>query len=110
MTLTLADLLAQNEGHLPEGWDARAHALLLPQEVAAALAAAQGAALQHRIQPVAVSGWPPYGIGADILTERWGLFREIFDLLDPALAAGVLVVPWADFVARIPAAPAEPGA
>lgn len=104
MILTLADLLASGGGHLPEGWDARGHALLLPDEVAAAVLAAQGPELRHRIQPVAVTGWPPFGLCADVLTERWGLFMPIFDALDPGLAAQVLVVSWEEFVARIPVA------
>lgn len=106
MTTTLADLLAQGNGHLPPGWDAKAHALLLPEAVAAILADVQEPELQHRIQPVAVDGWPPFGIGADVLTERWGIFRPIFDDLDPVLAAQVRVVSWEEFVSRIPVPPA----
>lgn len=102
---TLADLLAAGGGHLPEGWDARGHALLLPAEVAAALSAAQASDLLHRIQPVAVEGWPPFGIGADVLTEAGGLFRGIFQQLERGLAAQVLVVSWDEFVTRLPAAP-----
>jgi len=105
---TLADLLALGNGGLPEGWDARGHALLLPVEVAAAVAAAQQAGdLRHRIEPVAVEGWPPYGIGADVLTEANGLFLPVFQLLDRALAAEVMVVSWADFVSRLPPASDE---
>jgi hypothetical protein len=104
MTQTLADLLALNGGRLPEGWDARAHALLLPQEVRDALLAAQPQGLSHQVRPVAVTGWPPFGIGADVLLERWGLFKPIFDAVDPGLAAQVLVVSWADFVSRLPVA------
>jgi hypothetical protein len=104
---TLADLLALGGGGLPEGWDARAHALLLPAEVAAAVAAAQTPDMRHRIEPVAVEGWPPYGIGADVLTEASGLFLPVFQLLDRALAAEVLVVSWADFVSRLPPASDE---
>lgn len=107
MTQTLADLLASGGGRLPPGWDARAHALLLPEAVAQAVAAAQGPELRHRIQPVAASGWPPFGIGADVLTEATaGIFRPIFAALDPALAAQVLVVSWPEFMAKLP--PTEP--
>lgn len=107
MTQTLADLLALGNGGLPPGWVARDHALLLPEAVATALAAAQGPELRHRIQPVQVSGWPPFGIGADVLTEATsGIFRPIFAALDPALAAQVLVVSWDEFVAKLP--PTEP--
>jgi hypothetical protein len=104
MTQTLADLLALGDGGLPEGWDARAHALLLPQEVRDALLAAQPQELSHQVRPVAVTGWPPFGLGADVLLERWGLFRPIFDALDPAMAADVLLVSWAEFVSRLPVA------
>jgi len=104
MSQTLADLLALGGGGLPDGWDARAHALLLPAEVAAAVAAAQPPDLLHRIQPVQVSGWPPFGIGADVLTEADGIFLPIFQQLDRSLAPQVLVVSWEEFVARIPAA------
>jgi hypothetical protein len=104
---TLADLLALGGGGLPKGWDARAHALLLPAEVAAAVAAAQTPDTRHRIEPVAVEGWPPYGIGADVLTEASGLFLPVFQLLDRAMAAEVLVVSWADFVSRLPPASDE---
>ena len=107
MTQTLADLLASGAGQLPEGWDARAHALLLPAEVAAAVAAAQTPDMRHQIRPVAVEGWPPFGIGADVLTEANGLFLPIFQLLDRAMAAEVLVVSWADFVSRLPPASDE---
>lgn len=106
--LILADLLATNNGHLPEGWEVRAHALLLPETVAAALAAAQGVDLQHQIRPVALSGWPPSGIGADVLLEAEGIFRPIFDDLNRALASEVLVVPWQEFTSRIPPPPIEP--
>ncbi len=104
MTQTLADLLALGGGELPGGWDPRAHALLLPAEVAAEVAAAQPPDLLHRIQPVRVSGWPPYGIGADILTEADGIFLPVFQLLDRALAAQVLLVGWTEFVSRLPVA------
>jgi hypothetical protein len=104
---TLADLLALGGGHLPDGWDARGHALLLPAEVAAAVAAAQAPDMRHRIEPVQVSGWPPFGIGADILTEANGIFLPIFQPLDRAMAAEVLVVSWADFVSRLPPASDE---
>jgi hypothetical protein len=39
-----------------------------------------------------------------VLLERWGLFKPIFDALDPAMAAEVMVVNWADFVSRLPVA------
>jgi len=104
MTQTLADLLAVGGGRLPEGWDARAHALLLPQGVRDALLAVQPQDLSHQVRPVAVTGWPPFGIGADVLSERWGLFKPIFDALDPVMAAEVLLVSWAEFVSRLPVA------
>lgn len=104
---TLADLLVLGGGRLPPGWDPSAHALLLPEAVAAAVLAAQPAELQHRIQPVQVVGWPPFGIGADVLTEATaGIFRPIFAALNPALAAEVLVVSWDEFMAKLP--PTEP--
>jgi hypothetical protein len=99
---TLADLLALGGGHLPPGWDARAHALLLTDAAAAALKAAQPDKLQHRIQPINVTGWPPHGIGADVLAEAEGIFLPIFQVLDRTLAADVLVVSWDEFVSRIP--------
>ena len=99
---TLADLLALGGGHLPPGWDPRAHALLLSDAAAAALKAAQPDSLQHRIQPIDVIGWPPHGIGADVLTEAEGIFLPIFQVLDRTLAADVLVVSWDEFVSRIP--------
>jgi hypothetical protein len=110
---TLADILAAGGGHLPAGWDASAHALLIPDAVYQAVMAEQAqntpAGWQHRVEPVVLDGAIHHGIGADVLTEAEGLgiFAHIFSGLDRTLAASVLVVPWPEFEALLPPPPPE---
>ena len=66
---------------------------------------------QHRLQPVMLNGAIHQGIGADVLTEAlppYGILRHVFDSLPPELAASVLVIPWAEFLALLPPPPQEP--
>ena len=111
---TLADILAAGGGGLPpvEQFDPKAHALLVPDATYEAAMAAQDqnapTGWQHRLQPVVLNGEIHQGIGADVLTEAlppFGLFRHIFGSLPTELAATVLVVPWAEFLALLPAPP-----
>lgn len=109
---TLADILAAGGGGLPpvEVFDPKAFALLVPQATYEAAMAAQEANLppgwQHRLQPVSIEKEIHWGIGADILTEAlppYGIMRHVFSHLPTELAATVLVVPWDEFVALLPA-------
>jgi len=106
---TLADILAAGGGGIPEGWDAQAHALLVPETTYEVAMAAQQQnrpdGWPHFLQPVRVNGEPHWGIGADVLTEAlppYGIFRHVFGHLPTELAATVLVVPWADFQSLLP--------
>lgn len=114
---TLADILAAGGGVLPpvEQFDPKAHALLVPDAtyVAAMQAQEQNAppGWQHRLQPVMLNGAIHQGIGADVLTEAlppYGILRHVFGNLPPELAATVLVIPWAEFLALLPPPPPEP--
>ena len=113
---TLADILTP-EGTLPppEQFDPKAHALLVPDTTYEVAMAAQDQnappGWQHRLQPVMLNGAIHQGIGADVLTEAlppYGILRHVFDSLPPELAATVLVVPWAEFLALLPPPPPEP--
>lgn len=113
---TLADILTP-EGTLPppEQFDPKGHALLVPDATYAAAMAAQDQnappGWQHRLQPVMLNGAIHHGIGADVLTEAlppYGILRHVFDNLPLELAATVLVVPWAEFLALLPPPPPEP--
>ena len=111
---TLADILAAGGGGLPEGWDAQAHALLVPDATYAAAMAAQQQnrpeGWPHCLQPVQLNGEPHWGLCADVLTEAlppFGIMRHVFGHLPTELAATVLVVPWAEFQDLLPQ-PEEP--
>lgn len=109
MTTTLADILAQGGGQLPEGWDARAYALLVPDPTYEAAMAAQDAyrpdGWPHYLQPVELNGEIHWGIGADVLTEAlppYGILQHVFSHLPAEMAATVLIVPWDEFLAMLP--------
>ena len=113
---TLADILTP-EGTLPppEQFDPKAYALLVPDTTYAAAMQAQEQnappGWQHRLQPVTIDGEIHQGIGADVLTEAlppYGILRHVFGNLPPELAATVLVVPWAEFLALLPPPSPDP--
>ena len=114
---TLADILAAGGGGLPpiEQFDPKGHALLVPDATYMAAMQAQDQntppGWQHRLQPVTINGEIHQGIGADVLTEAlppYGILRHVFGNLPQELAATVLVVPWDDFVAMLPAPSPDP--
>lgn len=109
---TLAEILAAGGGGLPpaDQFNPKAHALLVPQTTYEAAMAAQDTfkppGWQHCLQPVSVEGEIHWGIGADVLTEALpphGILQHVFSHLPTELAATVLVLPWDEFVALLPA-------